>query len=116
MTYDLPYLFESINRNALVIHVKQPFIDWVQTIYPDYQSIGNEEGNIYLVRERMSNQDTEKWLKRNFDKFFCNELVEWTTDETKWPATRSFKLFKEWFSYGIYSMIFDLEKTPITKD
>ena len=74
------------------------------------------EGNIYLIREKDSNEAIENWLKRNYDKIFQNELNDWYTNEIKWPQQRTFKMFKEWFDYKIISMVLDMEETEITKD
>lgn len=116
MTEPIPYYYESINRNAIVVKARKPLLDWVNFIYPDDPITETEEGTIYLIRERESNEEIEKWLKRNFDKIFQNELNDWHTDEEEWPQKRTFKLFQEWFDYEIHSMILDLEDTRITKD
>jgi hypothetical protein len=44
-----------------------------------------------------SNEAIEKWLQRNFDRIFQNELNDWHTDEKDWPQKRTFKIFLEWF-------------------
>jgi hypothetical protein len=112
----IPIFYESIDRNAISIKSKKPLFDWVNSIYPDRPVDTREEGNIYLIRERDSNEEIEKWLKRNFDKIFQNELNDWYTDEGVWPQKRTFKMFQQWFDYEIHSMILDLEETEITKD
>ena len=63
-----------------------------------------------------NNEAVLKWIKRNFDKIFINELNDWFTDEDKWPKTRTYKMFSEWFKLEICSMILDLEDYPVTKD
>lgn len=57
----------------------------------------------------------QQWLKRNFRELFEEELFGWYTDETMWPANRSFRLFGEWFSYSLFSMIFDTQRGMIEK-
>ena len=116
MIEPIPYYYESINRNAIVVKARKPLLDWVKYIYPDDPLTETEEGNIYLIREKESNEEIEKWLKRNFDKIFQNELNDWHTDEKHWPQKRTFKLFQEWFEYEIHSMVLDLEDTRITKE
>lgn len=110
------YFYESINRNAIVIKPKKPLFDWINFIYPESPVSEKEEGNIYLIREKDSNEAIEKWLKRNFDQIFQNELNDWHTDEKDWPQKRTFKIFQEWFEYEIHSMVLDLEETDITKE
>lgn len=112
----IPYFFDSINRNAIVVHGKKPFFDWINFLYPESPVTGPVEGNIYLIREMDSNEQIEKWLKRNFDKIFQNELNDWHIEKSAWPQVRTFKVFCEWFSYEIHSMVLDMEKNMITKD
>lgn len=114
--HQIPYFFESVNRNAIVIKPKKPFFDWIHYIYPDKTVSHRSEANIYLIREMDSNEEIENWLTRNFDKLFQNELNDWNTDEACWPQKRTFKIFKEWFDYEIHSMILDLEETELIKE
>lgn len=113
----IPFYYEAINRNAIVIRPKKPFFDWVNSIVKDDKQInGKYENNIYLVRERDSNEETLNWLKRNFQGIFVNELNDWIIDESKWPDKRTYKVFTEWFDVEISSMILDLEDFGVTKD
>lgn len=105
----IPYFYESINRNAIVIKPKKPFFDWLNYLYPESPVNEKEEANIYLIKEKDSNEAIEKWLSRSFDQLFQNELNDW-------PQKRTYKLFKEWFDFEIHSMVLDLEETEITKD
>jgi hypothetical protein len=111
----IPYFYDSINRNAIMVKPKQPLLDWINTIYPDNPVEEEQEGTIYLVKESDSNEETEKWLKKNYDDIFQNELNDWHTDEKDWPQKRTYKQFMEWFAVEVYSMIFDLEKADIKK-
>ena len=113
----IPFYYETINRNAIVVRPKKPFFDWVNSIYKESEPIEERyEYNIYLVRERDSNEETLSWLKRNFHGIFKNELNDWIIDESKWPSKRTYKEFSEWFDIDICSMILDLEDLEITKD
>lgn len=47
---------------------------------------------------------------------FVNELNDWCTDENRWPQHRTHKLFTEWFSVEVHSMVLDLEEGPVTKE
>ena len=110
----LTYFYDTINRNAIVVTPKQALFDWINGIYPESPVSGNDddEGTVYLD----SNEAVEKWLSRNFDDIFQNELNNWHQDENDWPKKRTFKMFKEWFTYNIHSMVLDMEETPVLKD
>ena|SRR5690606_14041552 len=112
----IPYFYDMINRNAIVVKTKQPFLDWVNSLTPDDPTTGNEEGNIYLIKEKDNNEAIARWLSRNFDKIFVNELNDWWVDEKDWPKKRTFKIFKEWFDFEIHSMVLDMEDEDIIKD
>jgi hypothetical protein len=114
----IPYYYDSINRNAIVVKPKQPLVDWVNSMEPDSPSETGmiKEGTVYLVKEKDSNEALEKWLQKNFDSIFQNELNNWYTDEDSWPQKRSYKQFTEWFDFEIHSMILDIEEDGIVKD
>ena len=113
----IPYFYESVDRNAIVVKPKRLLFDWVNKHYPespvDPEDV--EEATVYLVKERDSNEELEAWLKRNFDAIFQNELNNWHTDEADWPKKRTFKQFQEWFEYSFHSMVLDIEDGPIKK-
>ena len=81
MIEPIPYFYERINRNAIVVKPKKPLFDWINSIYPDSPVSEKDEGNIYLILEKDNNEAIERWLKRNFDKVFHYELNDWHTDE-----------------------------------
>ena len=110
----IPYFYESINRNAILVRPKKPFFEWLNKNGDTIDSV--EEANIYLIREMGSNKDIINWVKTNFDKIFVNELNDWIIDESVWPENRTYQMFEEWFDIEIHSMILDLEDSPITKE
>ena len=113
----IPYFYEPINRNAILVRPKKPFFDWLELIFHEEQTISDtEENNIYLIREMGSNENIKKWIKKNFDNIFVNELNDWYTDESVWPPNRTYKMFSEWFEIEIHSMVLDLEEFPVTKE
>jgi len=107
--------YESINRNAILIKAKKPFYDWINYVDPEFPVVDNDEGTVYLVKEMQTTAKIESWLKRNFDQIFKNELNDYHTDENDWPQKRTYKIFKEWFSVEISSMIVDLTDKPVEK-
>lgn len=111
----IPYFYDSIDRNAIVVKAKKPFFDWVNSVFDDEQQIEDHENNIYLIKEMDSNEHVLKWIKQNFDKIFVNELNDWCTDEDFWPEHRDYRTFQKWFDIEICSMILDIEDKPVTK-
>lgn len=107
---------DYIDRQAIIIKPKQPFLDWVNNVTslsPDDPITEVREANVYLVDEGID--DLEKWLRKKFDKFFIMELEDWLPSKKEWPKKRNYKMFQEWFQVDISSMIYDLEERPIIK-
>ncbi len=105
-----------INRNAILVKPKQPFIEWMKKTGDENTALEFSEHHIYLIGERPSNEQIEKWLKKNFDRIFQNELDAWYTDKKEWPKKRTYKMFQQWFEVEYHSMVYDLEDSPVDKD
>ncbi|WP_309757379.1 hypothetical protein [Flavobacterium sp.] len=101
-----------INRSAIIIMPRQPFIDWCSSLYPeDLDDV--KETRTYLISEDID--DIDSWLAKKFDKLFTFELESWHTNKKEWPQKRNYKMFKEWFQIDISRMIYDFEINPILK-
>lgn len=111
--------FPDINRAALIVTPKQPFLDWLVYNSKKYDSSKNEfkqedlktEGfdskNVYLIPSYDKIGKYEKFVRRNFSEIFEHELCDWYTEPEMWPEKRTWKVFKEWFNYEIQTMVFD---------
>ena len=99
---------EIVNRSAITINYKKPFIDWSNALIPEFdmseQMLG--ESTTYLVKGDFDNAD--KLIKKYFKKIFEEELEGQWTDEADWPQKRTFRLFEEWFSYSISDLVIEL--------
>src|SRR5688572_8303252 len=98
--------FENVHRSAVVIKIKQPFLDWL--FYHDNETNIDDtakEGEVYLLPDFETTGEMEKWIEKNFDSLFTDLLNGWYTDKTMWPQNRTFKMFREWVSYSLHTMI-----------
>ena len=99
---------EIVNRSAITINYKKPFIDWSNALIPEFdmseQMLG--ESTTYLVKGDFDNAD--KLIKKYFKKIFEEELEGQWTDVNDWPQKRTFRLFEEWFSYSISDLVIEL--------
>ncbi len=103
----------TINRGVILIVPKQPFYDWANRLTPDHQINAEDfdEYSSYLITDDFIS--TEKVVEKYFKKIFEEQLMGMWTDEQDWPKNRSFKVFKEWFTYYTSSVVIDLEKGKI---
>jgi len=102
-----------INRYAIVVKPLKPFADWLFNLYPEDGFPEFIECSIYLINDEIA--DLEVWLKKKFDKFFMLELEAWNTNKKEWPQKRTYKMFKQWFQVELSTMVFDMEKHPVSK-
>lgn len=103
-----------INRTAITIKPKQPFLDWYANLDVDQIAESDlQDVDTYLISEDI--EDVEKWLKNNFDKFFTVQLGAWHTNKKKWPKNRTYKLFNLWFRVEKSELVYDIEAEPVLK-
>jgi hypothetical protein len=112
----IPFYFDSVKRTALVVKCKKPFYDWLEYLDPADKIFSDEsDSHVYLLPDFDDSIQGEKWLKKNFDDIFSDQLNNWYIDETLWPQKRTFKIFKDWFEYSLHIMVSDTLDGPIEK-
>jgi len=107
--YDPPV----VNRIAVIVKVKQPYIDWANSL-PDRSDvvISTEELNktptAFLIPAYESNSSIERFLQKAKPRIFEQQLNGWCTEPEWWPKDRSAREFNKWFDIEISEMVFDL--------
>ena len=110
-----------INRAAVILKCKEPFIRWLNESdpYDDHPGITLEEANqertVYLIHDADA-EYIKKWISLNFMILFENELESWYADKSIWPKNRDRKLFNEWFKVECHSVVLDTVGSEITDD
>jgi len=107
----------QIERSALIVTAKQPFVDWLHTVDPTSKDIGlsniNREPTVYLVPPFETQDEFMEWLEEHCDNIFQEALDGWWTDKRSWPPDRGITVFQEWFDCRLYSMVLDLDDEPL---
>ena len=110
----------SINRSAVVIKPKQPFVDWLNSIPDediDFTLERISEDNItFLIPLYDDPRDAKNYIRKRFKRIFEWELFGWIVTKELWPKKRTWEMFQEWFSIEINSEIFDLVDGEIEKE
>lgn len=110
-----------LNRAALIVRYKQPFLDWINSADPSPSSHVftstevNEEHTVYLL-EVEDERGLARWLARHHKELFEGELSGWYTDPKLWPKDRSLKVLQEWCSFELHSVVIDVGDTPLEDD
>ena len=111
---------QSINRTAVIIKPKQPFVDWINSTPDDSSNYTleqvNRENITFLIPEYDDPDNSKKYIKNNYKMIFEFELWGWITTEELWPKNRNWKMFNNWFDIEINSEVFDLVDSEIEKE
>lgn len=110
-----------LNRAALILRYKQPFVDWINAVDPvpnsDTLTLADveKERTVYLV-EVEDPEELKRWLSRNHKWIFEAELNGWYTDPALWPRDRSLKKLKQWCSFELNTVVVDTGNSPLEDD
>ena len=120
--------YALINRYAVIVSGKQPFVDWINACdemldVPAEMKFkvsmkdmkGDDHKTVYLIDEGTTPQVTKELLKvnRRYKEIFESELYGWVTYDNFWPKDRSYKRFCDWFDVEIQSVITDMSNKPL---
>lgn len=107
-----------INRSAIAVRPRQPFLDWLKSVEQSNQELSLEglEKTIYLVPEYDEPDDAEKMLAEAWEGIFNQELFAWYTAEKLWPQDRSLEVFKMWFDYEHFDLVEDMVAGPVGEE
>ncbi len=107
-------LTHEVNRAALTVIPRQPFIDWVNSFDQSETALTindpGDEVSVYLVDEVWTEADVTKALKRHYATIFAQELAAWYPDRKRWPQPRDLRTFKRWFEVKVSSVVVDLSE------
>ena len=110
----------ALNRSALVVTAKQPFLDWLHGIDPDSADLTlatlREEPAVYLLAECGDDRAFEYQLRKHFAVIFEEELRGWYNDPSTWPGHRTYRMFRQWFDVSVHSMVIDLTDRPLFRE
>jgi hypothetical protein len=111
-------MFNTINRDVLILKPKQALFDWVQEVFGDElleegDPFEHDESNVYLIPELRHYSESLEYLKENYQLFLEDELEDWVLDEEDWPKDVSWEKFQEFFHISIQSVVCDTLNEPI---
>jgi hypothetical protein len=103
----------TINRSALVIRPKQPFLDWLHGL-PEETNRDitldelRRENTVYLLDEVDTVEQAIELITPLAADMFSEELAGWWTLEDDWPAVLNIKKLMEWFDLELNTMVSDV--------
>ena len=107
----------TLNRSAIVVKPKQPFLDWLHGADPTSRSLTvqelGQEPTIYLIPECDTDAELDAVLRQLCEEIFIEQLAGWFNDRATWPRDRGFDSFRKWFDFQHHSMLVDLCDEPL---
>lgn len=89
---------KTINRTAITIRPKQPYIDWVNSFKDGEEyDVDKRHATTILISEDYDESNYEIYLKKIYKILFEGELESWMANPESWPRIKSYKMFKDWF-------------------
>ena len=110
-----------LNRAALILRHKQPFVDWINSVDPTPASPAltladtEDERAVYLIGVE-DEDELARWLVQHHEELFEQELHGWYTDPAMWPQDRTLKTLQEWCSFDLNTVVLDFGESPIQDD
>jgi len=104
---------EAINRSAITMKPRRPFLEWARRDDPEGLDRAIlrtmcEEPTVYLLPEYDDEIDRETLLAESWPVLFEVMLSAWSDDDTTWPQGRSLAMFREWFDIRLSAVVEDL--------
>ena len=110
----------AINRTALTVIPKQPYIDWANTLDDTGPKLDindpHYECTVYLIDEVIDDARLARALRRHYPQIFEQELVAWHRLEKDWPPKRDYRTFKQWFDVKVSTVVFDFSRYQIVHE
>jgi len=107
-----------INRAIAVIRLKQPFLDWINSM-PDKPKVTleavNRENHVFLLPEHDTEQELELVMQELYPYVFQIEIGSFCRDESLWPQI-TYQNFLDFFDIKVHSMVFDPYENEIEKE
>ena len=109
-----------LNRGAVMLRGKQPFVDWINSSAPKAapeisEEMLNQERTVYLISEEDA-ENIERFIGWKYKELFRHELSEWNTDESTWPKRLAKAMFHDWFEVECHPVILDTVGTELYDD
>ena len=108
-----------VNRTAVVIMAKRPFLDWLYAVDPTSHNLSladlNDDPSIYLLPDPKVDGAAKRQIRKFCREIFEHELDGWWRERSAWPQDLSYGKFVSWFDCRYYSMVVDVADMMLTR-
>lgn len=100
-----------INRVAVMVRVKQPFVDWCNRVNGDEQTLDDFKTDtvlgLFAVDESLE-MAIEK-AEAHYTTIFEHHLLMSSENPDTWPKQITLNMFRKWFELEVHDTLIDLE-------
>ena len=111
-----------INRLAVVVSLRQPFVDWINRVaerngeeHRVHIESANRESHVYLLEEFDDLEYVRERLEGLKPAILEAELEGWYRVPDLWPKDRSTDVFDQWLAAEIHTVVVDVERGRLKK-
>jgi hypothetical protein len=98
----------AINRSAVVVKLKQPYVDWARRATDGLAStLPGQLGTVYLFPEFTTREEGEALLEQVCQAIFETELEQWGVDQEVWPRERDWDSLHQWFDVELHANVWE---------
>ena len=106
-----------LNRAAVMVRPRQPYIDWAARVDGSGLVPGEDDApTVYLIPAYSDEDEAWEILEEIYETIFESELYDWHTEKAGWPQERDFETFQAWFEIELHAVVEDLCDYEITED
>jgi hypothetical protein len=102
----------AIDRIALVLKPKQPYVDWVRSLPGMDPALSAEaakcEPMVQLLPYSQDLKEVDSFVRQGWELFFLQSCAGWVKEESDLPLGRSFEKFEQWFDWSLAPLVLDL--------
>ena len=90
---------KTINRTAITIIPKKPYIDWANGFKDNGPKLepSSVHATTLLIPTKYDEFNYEQFIKKKYKIIFEEELAAWMDAPHLWPKNRDYNNFKKWF-------------------
>lgn len=111
---------DLINRGVIIMHPRQPYVDWINRVAglqaPLILEELTDDLTALLVPDLPSVEEMLEYVRPFKPSLFELELEGWDTDRSTWPKERTEALFDAWFELRAHSEVYDLAAPPESRE
>ena len=115
---DIPHWEDSYEtrfllRSLIVMRPREPFMEWVRGLQPDFKDVTLEHGRrrgsaAFLVPAIGDVRSAEAFFEAHWPRFFSQALYRIAPQRKRWPKQLSLDMMKEWFDIETCAEVYDL--------